>query len=215
MLKTKVKASSITNLTDARYFAAWEVEWLGFDLEMGSETQVSPQFVHAIKDWVEGVKVVGEFGMASADEIIMAAETMSLDMVQVSMFTSLNEVKEIKGIPVIKEIIVDNNTSEATLEEILKSFAPHCHAFILNFDKNQIGYNDLKEEMVLSISSLKGFCEEYPILVSLNFQPNSLAEFLEQIKPLGINVKGGEEEKVGFKSFDELDQIFESIEILV
>lgn len=215
MLKTKVKASSITNLTDARYFAAWEVEWLGFDLEMGSETQVSPQFVHAIKDWVEGVKVVGEFGMASADEIIMAAETMSLDMVQVSMFTSLNEVKEIKGIPVIKEIIVDNNISEATLEEILKSFAPHCHAFILNFDKNRIDYDDLKEGRVLSVSSLNNFCKQYPILVSLNFQPDSLAEFLEQIKPLGINVKGGEEEKVGFKSFDELDQIFESIEILV
>ena len=49
MLKTKVKASSITNLTDARYFAAWGVNWLGFDLRQGSDTYVQPQLVHAIK----------------------------------------------------------------------------------------------------------------------------------------------------------------------
>ena len=42
-----------------------------------------------------------------------------------------------------------------------------------------------------------------------------MAEILEIPNLQGINVKGGEEEKVGVKSFDELDEIFEAIEILV
>ena len=122
MLKTKVKASSVTNLTDARYFAAFEVEWLGFNLESGSENSVSPQFVNAVKDWVDGVKIIGEFGLASPDEIKLAVQSMNLDEVQVGMFTSLNEVIELGEIPVLKEIIIDRETSENGLNEILKNF---------------------------------------------------------------------------------------------
>ena len=215
MLKTKVKASSITNLTDARYFAAWEVDWLGFDLEMGSETQVSQQLVHAIKDWVDGVKVVGEFGMTSSDEIKSAVEEMKLDAVQVGMFANLGEVKTLEGIPVLKEIIIDEGISENALEEILESFAPFCEAFILNFDKNRIDFEKIKSGEILSFSFLQNLSQKYPIILSLNLNSTILSEILEEIKPLGINVKGGEEEKVGFKSYDELDEIFESIEILV
>lgn len=215
MLNTKVKASSITNLTDARYFAAWEVEWLGFDLEMGSETQVSPQFVHAIKDWVDGVKVIGEFGMATAPDIKTAVDSMNLDAVQLSMFSTLNEVKALKGIPIFKEIIIDENISEEALNDILENFAPFCEAFILNFDKNKIDFEKVKNGKFLSISKLQTICQTYPVILSVNLDAAILSEILEQINPLGINVKGGEEEKVGLKSFDELDEIFESIEVLV
>lgn len=215
MLKTKVKASSVTNLTDARYFAAWEVDRLGFNLEPGSEDSVSPQFVNAVKDWVDGVKIVGEFGLASPDEIKLAVESMNLDGVQVGMFTSLNEVIKLGAIPVLKEIIIDNETSESGLTEILKNFAPHCEAFILNFDKNQIFLEDIKSKKILSVEILRSLCRDYPIILSLNLDANILSEILETINPLGINVLGGEEEKVGVKSFDELDEIFESIEILV
>ena len=66
MLKTKIKANSITNLTDARYFAAWEVEWLGFNLNPGES--IALQQVPAIKDWVDGVKIVGELSQPSPEE---------------------------------------------------------------------------------------------------------------------------------------------------
>ena len=61
MLKIKVKASQITNLTDARYFAAKEVEWLSFDFTEGSSTYIDPMKARAMFDWVEGPCIVGEF----------------------------------------------------------------------------------------------------------------------------------------------------------
>ena len=83
MLKINVKASQITNLTDARYFAAWEVKWLGFNFDSGSEHYILPQNMKAIKEWVEGVKLVGEFSFASADDINSAVELLELNVVQV------------------------------------------------------------------------------------------------------------------------------------
>jgi phosphoribosylanthranilate isomerase len=101
------------------------------------------------------------------------------------------------------------------LEEILDAFEPYSEAFILNFDKNQINFDQVEKEEILSISALQALCKTYPIILSMNFNSNILVEILEKMNPLGINIRGGEEEKVGFKSFDELDEIFEAIEILV
>ena len=54
MLKAKIKISQITNLTDARYFAAWGVDFLGFDINPESEHFSSPSIVAEISEWVEG-----------------------------------------------------------------------------------------------------------------------------------------------------------------
>jgi phosphoribosylanthranilate isomerase len=80
MLKTQVKASSITNLTDARYFAAWEVKWLGFNLDANAEDYIEPVKMKAMKEWVDGVEVVAEFGMQTASEIKQLATLGSLRM---------------------------------------------------------------------------------------------------------------------------------------
>ena len=68
MLKIKVKASSIANLTDARYFAARGVEWLGFPLGGGGDG-LDLATVKAMSEWVDGVVFVGEFNLSTADEI--------------------------------------------------------------------------------------------------------------------------------------------------
>ncbi len=215
MLKTKVKANSITNLTDARYFAAWEVEWLGFNLDTGTQTTVLPQFVNAVKEWVDGVKIVGEFGMQSGEEIHTAIEMMNLDAVQIGMFTGVNDIINLKDTPIIKEIVIDESLSEKALKEILNQFAPFCESFLLNFDKTGISWEDLKNSKYMDFNYLKGICLKYPILFSLDVNAENIEAILESLKPIGINLKGGEEEKIGFKSFDELDEIFEAIEILV
>ena len=43
MLKKRVKAGSVTHLTDARYFAAWDVEFIGFCFDPESSDYISPR----------------------------------------------------------------------------------------------------------------------------------------------------------------------------
>jgi phosphoribosylanthranilate isomerase len=213
MLKTKVKASSITNLTDARYFAAWEVEWLGFNLEAGSEDYIEPKTMNAIKEWVDGVKIVGEFNLPDIETVKSAKEVLEIEQVQVGPFTDYNTLKSISELlPVMQEIVVEKDTSLDSLRPIFDQNADLVEVFILNFDKNGISWAFIQENL---LDELKELTQEHPVLLSLNFDEKNIDSILEELQPLGINVKGGEEEKVGYKSYDELDEIFEKIEVLV
>ncbi len=216
MLKIKVKASLITNLTDARYFAAWEVEWLGFNFDEGSAHYIPPVEMKAIKEWVEGVKTVGEFSFASAEHINSAIEVLELDMVQVGMFTDFSVVEKITNVPVIKEVVITSESSDKELEFHLNEFNSKVECFLLSFEKDEMTWEMLKNgEASISFSFFKEICELHNIILNINLSEKSLDEILTVSNLHGLNVKGGEEEKVGVKSFDELDEIFEALEILI
>ena len=211
MLKTKVKASSVTNLTDARYFAAWEIEWLGFNFDTGSEAYIQPQVMQAIKEWVDGVRIVGEFSLQPAGEILQAADLLELEAVQLPMFTDTDTLQELHRaeVPVLLEVILETPGELATAGGRMEEQEPFVVAFLLNFDKNGIGWEHLDEQ---ARQQLRSLCRDYPIILSMDFDAAALEEVLESVQPYGINVRGGAEEKVGFKSFDELDELFEGLE---
>ena len=62
------------------------------------------------------------------------------------------------------------------------------------------------------IGQLKKWCAQYKIILDFSFQTDQLSELL-QLAPYAIDLKGGEEEKVGFKSYDELDDILDLLMI--
>lgn len=217
MLRTKVKASAIANLTDARYFAAFEVTWLGFQLDPGHEQSVTLQTAKAIREWVDGVGIVGEFGLQSAEEIRTAAELLQLDAIQAGMQTPVETLIELQtDLPVIKEIVIEKTTAAAGLEEMLEQFAPYSAFYLLNFDKNGLQWRELKTNKYgIGRKVLDSLCERYQILLSIDLQADDLAEVLNISGLAGLSFTGGEEEKVGYKSFDELDELLEALVVEV
>lgn len=208
MLKTRVKASQITNLTDARYFAAREVEWLGFNLDAGTENFVHPLTVKSIQEWVEGPKIVGEFGLQDKNEILQTIELLKLDGIQTGMFSDTAPFVE-KGIPVIKEIVIEQGLDYAELTKRLESDVRSADIFLLNYSKNKLPWSLVS----LDSNALKDLCRRFKILLGIDFTPIELEDILNSLPIYGLNLKGGEEEKVGFKSFDELDEIFDMLEL--
>ncbi len=214
MLKTKVKAGAIANLTDARYFAAWEVEWLGFQLDPSAEAYLSPYEFRAIREWVEGPRVVGEFNLQSAEEIRSLIDNLQLDGIQLGMLTDLETLVDIESpVPVIKELIADPQTDSDALASTLEDFAPHVQFFALNFEKNGYSWEDIRNGRPVSAAWLKDICSRFPILLSLANLENDIESVLRELQPAGISVIGGEEEKVGYKSFDELDELLEHLRV--
>ena len=69
MLSKIVKAGSITNLTDARFFAAYDVDFIGFNFDPKSPDYISPQNALAIKGWITGPKIVAEFANQDIENI--------------------------------------------------------------------------------------------------------------------------------------------------
>jgi|AntRauTorckE5430_2_1112549.scaffolds.fasta_scaffold13593_2 phosphoribosylanthranilate isomerase len=211
MLKTKVKASAVTNLTDARYFAAWEVEWLGFNLDAGSADYIPPSNMEAIREWVDGVKILGEFNLQPADEILSAVDTLNLDAVQVGMFTDLQTIKALHEaeVPVIQEMVVQDLSELSAIETQIKANEDQVQYFVLDFSKNSIRWADIQSN---ALSKLQELSDEFSILLSVDFPAGQIESVLEATAVAGISVRGGEEEKVGYKSFDELDDLFETLE---
>ena len=214
MLKIKIKASDITSLTDARYFAAKEVEWLCFNFTEGVASYIEPMKARAMIEWVEGVKIVGEFEHASADEINFYTEGWGLGLVQLGSLTPIETVQNVKNVAIIKEFIVEEFTNPDFLKKELTLFAPYVAAFQLSFDKGGLSWEDLKSpSAMLTLDDLREIADEFNIILSINMELDMLDEVLE-MNPYGLDIKGGEEERVGVKSFDELDEILEALEVL-
>ena len=216
MLKTKVKASSITNLTDARYFAAWEVEWLGFNFDQNAENAILPQSMKAIREWVDGVKIVGEFSNPTEADILEAIDFLKLDAVQCTPFTTAVMLADLSiSIPIIQEIIVEPSQSASEIKENMASYQGLVQYYLLDFEKNGIHFDAILKGNFWSLNDLSELCETFPVLISIDGSAEQLNQMLEKVQPAGLNFVGGEEEKTGFKSFDQLDEIFESLEILI
>ncbi len=212
MLNTKIKASQISNLTDARYFAAWMIDWMGFCLDEAAEHRVTPELLHAIRDWVAGPIIVGEFGEQEASYIQEAVRFLNLDAVQVGSFYDKKRLEELKDISVIREVIIDHNSAKETLQTC-ENLAPHVAYFLLECGTNNINWASIKENKNgWNIDTLQQLCDKYPIILSMNLKDKEVVEVMENLKLVGLNVFGGAEEKTGFKSYDELDELFEQLE---
>lgn len=214
MLKTKVKASSITNLTDARYFAAWEVEWLGFNFNLGDDTYIAPQEMKAIKEWVDGVKFVGEFGLQSVENIIDAVKLLELDAVQLGAFSTTTDLQVLhqQDITLFKEVVITEQSAWPTIEQLLEEQSTFVAYFLLDFSKNGMKWEDMDDAAVQQLQALS---KKYPVLISIGGSASDFEKMLDTTAIEGISVQGGEEEKVGFKSFDELDDLLDVLAILV
>lgn len=213
MLRKKIKASAIQNLTDARYFAAWEVEWLSFNLEEGTEAYIAPGTMKAIREWVDGVKIVGEF--STKEEAIIAewAKLLELEWLQIPSGLSVSQLIALQEYKLIQELKIDANTKFENLLAQLETAEAKVACFQLNFEEAGIAWETLETQTHLQREQLKTLCERFSIILSIAFQPEKLEELTTYLPEIALNLQGGEEEKVGFKSFDDMDAILEQLEV--
>ena len=211
-LRTRVKAAAVANLTDARYFAALGVDYLGFALEPGAAGHVSPQQVEGLREWIEGPALVGEFGHAPTEEIARQAAALQLDVVQVGPFGKTRDAAAATGLPVLHEIVLGRDVGPAEAQRLIDASARDTRAFVLDFSRNGLRWDALREEPTW-MTWLEEACADYPVLLDLPAAPDQLEELLATLNPEGIQLTGGEEEAVGVKSFDELDGWFEVLRV--
>lgn len=168
MLSKKIIASSITNLTDARYFAGWMIDYLHFDLRPSSPNQVSIQQVGEFISWIEGPQI-----LLSVDENI--------------------DLELLKNLPVVG--IVKNQQTQYRGLQVT--------------EVNQYSEQGAGEVMALLVDTIDDKFKNLDIDVF--FDINASDEWVNADWIEGLVVYGGPEEKVGLKSFDDLDEIFENL----
>ena len=84
-LKTLVKVSHLSNLSDARYCAGMGVEMLGFRVIAGSEYYMAPQVFQDIRGWISGPRIIAElYGMTATTDISLIVQTYAPDYLELS-----------------------------------------------------------------------------------------------------------------------------------
>lgn len=206
MYRPLIKAGHLENLTDARYFAAKDVTWLGFDLDPNDPESISFQELNAISEWVEGPKIIAEVGFLGFDAERVLAQLSGVDGIQVSGFTQLDRTMLGKGQVVIREFILEGNGElPADLSALQKD-----EIVLFDLEKNRVTpealgktYEDYLKWLRTWISGTREYILDVP------FTGDKLHQFVEDFKPRAIQLKGGGEEKVGYKSYDEIDAYFD------
>lgn len=198
-----IKASGITNLTDARYFAAREVAYLGFNLEEHSESYLDPMYMKAIREWVQGPKIVGEFDRTPAAVVREAAAFFGLDAVQVTRPDALQELNGLEAI-----LWLPGTDHPDSLVPVMQHAASKAAYFLLDFSTPERS----AALRGAQADAWKNLFARYPVLLDVHLPARELPDLMQKLNPVGLALRGGAEERVGIKSFEEIDAIFEAME---
>ena len=191
MLKTKIIAADLQNLTDARYFAAWLVEYMSFDL---SDPTLNLPKIKEIMDWVEGPIFSAQYtGLEDRQNIEAQLEALSIDHLILGPYADEDLVNS--DWQVTKIILLDEKIEDLTSDRtyIAQSSTTYSE---LSLDKKNI---------------LKELCNSHSIYLDCGFTAAEINEILT-LGITGLVLRGGEEEKVGVKSYEDLDEILEALE---
>jgi len=156
MLATKLLASGITHLTDARYFAAWEVDFLAFPVGEGVEEAISWDYLHALREWVEGPTIVAELGtVADLDAWVPLLKEHQLNhaLILHPAPAAAAETMAAEGIKVILQIPVEGYHAADDVAEAIQEGGA-AGGIVLDFEQGGITLADLTAGQPFSLAEL-------------------------------------------------------------
>ncbi|EAZ83139.1 phosphoribosylanthranilate isomerase [Algoriphagus machipongonensis] len=202
-LKTFVKISGITNLSDARYCAGMYVNLIGFALEENSEKFINPDQFKEITGWVSGLEFVGEFENASLENALeILKDYPEITWVEHTRIDDLVALRDAGYQVIYKKDLAEVRHMEIDVATKLKE-----EGIVFHITSND---DPLTESDIEVISKLSQTCE---VILGAGLTAENVEEYTDTLHLKGIVLEGGEEIKPGLKDFDELADILEVLEI--
>lgn len=195
-LKTLVKISNVTNLSDARYCAGMGVDMLGFSMDADSPNYVEPKKFDEIRTWVAGVQIVGETTSTDPDAIEQLLDTYQPDALQVDEAALLPYLSTFGKVPGGLRLILRVDLSQVTLDQLETLFQTGVTgADYILLESNSPLYLD--EDLKTTLQRLSA---RYPILLGIGVSATNVHELLAALPVRGIALSGGDEERLVIKS---------------
>lgn len=198
-LRYFVHVSSVSNLSDARYCSGMMVDSLGYNLDENSESRISYKTANEISKWVNGVKFVAEFNNSSSKYINKILDNSFFDSIEIDFKKSISDLKFDPQNIIIK--ITEPNSIDHKINNYLKSNFPLTQTIVVDNISSS------------SINKLEVLDKRFMIIVNPFDKLENMLKILDKYK-YGILLKGSNEIRPGFKDYDTISDILESIEDL-
>jgi phosphoribosylanthranilate isomerase len=196
-LKTLVKVSNVTNLSDARYCAGMGVEMIGFVMDKHSVDYVSAEKMKEIKSWVAGIQIVGETQSVDYEEVKGFVKSYEIDVLQIAEVSLLPQIADL-GKPIILKLDFENTD----FEDNLNRYSQFVEFFLV----------DGAELSDFAKYTLKEYAANFAIILDFGINSENIQTLLDEMPIKGIALKGSNEIRPGFKDYDELSDILEILE---
>lgn len=202
-LKTLVKISGVTNLSDARYCAGMGVDMLGFSMDTDSPNYVEPSKFSEIRGWVAGVQIVGETSAIDPERIEQLLQTYQPDVLQIDEPALLPYLSTFD-----RSLILRVNVLHTTLDQLDTLFQTSVIGadFILLESNSAIHMDDDFKTLLQRLAA------KHPILLSTGISVQNIHNLLDELPIRGIALNGSHEDQPGNKEFGELMDVLEAIE---
>ncbi len=205
MLRTRVYAGPIANLTDGRYFASYGVQWLGFQLDPLAPDAIEPDKAAEIKNWLYGVRFVAEFaGHIDADDVAQRAEFVQPDAALFPL-----EAIELAGTLPDTPLVVQCPADAPDFA--LQNLPPRTEAVLLNLRGLSAEAQD--EALARVQVFMQDINPDVALLADLELDAKALPGWLDRHAGIGLRLQGGAEQQVGIKLFEALDAYMEVLEV--
>lgn len=207
-LKTLVKISNVTNLSDARYCAGMGVDMLGFSMDADSPDYVEPKKFGEIRGWVAGVQIVGETRSTDPEVIEQLLDTYQPDVLQVDEAALLPYLSTFSKSPGGLRLILRVDLAQISLDQLATLFQTGVTGadYILLESNGPLHLDDDLQTVLQRLSA------RHPVLLGTGLSANNVHDLLANLPVRGIALSGGDEERPGNKEFGELMDILEAVE---
>lgn len=203
-LKTVVKVGNVSNLSDARYCAGFGVDMIGFNVDSEDDEHISAETAKEIMGWIAGTSFILEYGNMSIHAIENIKDQLSIDNCQVEDINVANSLAQQGCLVYFKYVIHDlDDVNELPLT--LDNLSSNIQYVVIECSSSELSamINDALSTLNSSIKIMKSYA----------IDKSTVLDDIASNKFHGIALKGSQEEKPGFKDYDELADILEVLEI--
>lgn len=193
-LKVTVKVGSVNNLSDARYCAGMGVDFIGFDFSSSKSQIVTPEKFKEIAEWLSGVVFVAEFTDTNVNEIENVIAETGLSTIQIDKVDLIRSLDHLQT-----KVLLTQNVNEI---ENIPGGLPIEYLVI-------DGAETITDSQLQAIRRLG---ENYNVLIGAGLSSENAESIVYETTAKGVNLKGGDEIRPGFKDYDELADILEALE---
>jgi len=199
-LKTFVKVGNITNLSDARYCAGMGVDMLSFPIANELDNKISSEEFADITTWVSGPKFIGEFGMASLEEIKSALLDYNLDGIETHDL-DLVEPIQLLGKEIVFKLEINQEQDVTKIKSKLSYLDELAKMVVLVCEKADLF--PLVDDQILYYGGNLQLVKGYDV---------SSQKIKELTAFRGLEIMGSPEERPGFKDFGDVMDLLELLE---
>lgn len=200
----QLKISSITNLTDARFFSAFGAHYLGFCFDVLNENNINIAKAKEIISWLHEPVIVGEFGIHQAkEEIEFIAQQLDINEIQIPVeHRQKDEFLFDKFIETNNLPMIDSQRS--------------TDYFVWKLKENDIAemLRQVQHDGVNELSTLPAFIKNNKVFIEFDFTKDNILPIIEKLQPYGIQITCRKEEKTGLSAVDEYAEILELVGFL-